>query len=260
MTHDLFAFEDLENLPIQEILSTQLEQCFKHHKRECSGLPDGEFILACIKRVISLNQSGRDFLQFLHDVYNSDVARSTFFDALKSKRRCRAAKEMGRLYHEHISKCLTAEGIDHLSAFPELNGYDVFSGDGHFIEHPSHLKNQSDKRIFAPGNIYIQNIRNGLVQLLTPVTDGLSKAHEMPRFKKAVEAMGSMDKRIWVLDRAYMDYAWWLNKKRAASLSFQGLNPIWLPCIAGNAHLMQMTLSTQVLSEIASEAFQTRGP
>lgn len=218
MTHSPVSFKNVETLPIHETLSHQLEACLKHHKRKCPGLTDIEFILACVKRVITLNQSGRDFLQFLHDVFNSHVPRSTFFDALKSKRRCRAVKEMSALYHDLLSAGLTGRGIDNLSAFPELNEFDIFAADGHFIEHPSHLKKMSDQRIYAPGNIYMKNIRNGLVQLLTPVTDGTSKAHELPHFRKAIESMNTMVKLIWIVDRAYVDYAWWEKQKKRGHL------------------------------------------
>ena len=128
----------------------------------------------------------RVFLKFLHDVEDRKIPRSIFFEALKSQRRLAHVGEMSYLHHQLLSDHLTAIGIDHLVDFPELANYDVFSADGHFIEHPSHIKCQSKQRVYAAGNIYIQNIRNGLLQLLTPVTDGSAKEHELPHFKHAI--------------------------------------------------------------------------
>jgi len=209
MSHNPFSLQQLENQNLQEMLSDQIEQCLRHHTRKCKGLPDMTFILSCLKRVITQNQSGRDFLQFLDEVENQDVSRSTFFDALQSQRRGHTVSEMGHLHHELLSSLLTAAGVDHLSAFPELDDYEVFSADGHFIEHPSHIKKQNKGKVYAAGNIYAQNIRNGLTLLLTPVSDGSAKEHEMPHFRNSIDMINSIKKIIWVLDRAYMDHRWW---------------------------------------------------
>jgi hypothetical protein len=213
MNHNPFSLQKLENQNLQKMLSVQLEQCLRHHTRTCHSLPDMTFILTCLKRVITQNQSGRDFLQFLHEVEDQNVKRSTFFEALKSQRRLNTVSEMSHLYHKLLSNLLASAGIDHLAGFPELADYDVFSADGHFIEHPSHVKEQDDRKVYAAGSIYIQNIRNGLIQLLTPVTDGSTKEHELPHFKQAIELTSSTKKIIWVLDRAYMDYQWWERQK-----------------------------------------------
>lgn len=213
MPKSRFTINKLENQSLQELLSSQIEQCTRHHTRTCHGLPDITFIFACLKRVISQNQSGRDFLQFLHDVEDQNVPRSTFFEALKSQRRLHAVSEMSHLYHKLLSNHLTAKGIDHLAEFPELANYEVFSADGHFIEHPSHLNNRCKQKVYAAGNIYIQNIRNGLLQLLSPVTDGSAKEHELPHFKHAIEKTEATNKIIWVVDRGYMDYQWWEKQK-----------------------------------------------
>lgn len=209
MHHTSFSFEE-QNL--QQILSLQLEQCIRHHTRTCHGLPDINFVMACLKRVITQNQSGRDFLQFLHDVEDQKIPRSTFFEALKSPRRLHSVSEMSHLYHHLLSNLMTSGGIDNLAAFTEIEDYEVFSADGHFIEHPSHVNKQS-RKIYAAGNIYIQNIRNGLIQLFSPVTDGSEKGHELPLFKHKIETTNTTKKIIWVLDRGYMDYRWWERQK-----------------------------------------------
>ena len=214
MTKKSAPLEKLEDKSLQEILSLQLEQCIRHHTRTCHGLPDITFILACLKRVINQNQSGRDFLQFLHDVEDQKIPRATFFDALKSQRRLHSVSEMSHLYHDLLSNLMTSRSINNLAAFPEIANYEVFSADGHFIDHSSHLIRECGQKVYAAGNIYIQNIRNGLVQLFSPVTDGSAKEHELPHFKHTIEISNTTKKKIiWVLDRGYMDYRWWEKQK-----------------------------------------------
>jgi len=214
MSRNPSTLQKLENQNLQNILSEQIQKCSRHHTRQCPELPDMTFIMACLKRVITQHKSGRDFLQFLHDVEGQEIKSSTFFEAFKSQRRLHTVRESSFLYHDLLSKLLTSAGVDHLSQFPELTGYEVFSADGHFIKHSSHLKKkQGSNKIYAAGNIYAQNIRNGLLQLLTPVTDGSAKKHELPHFKNAIEILNFSKKIIWVLDRAYMDYRWWEKQK-----------------------------------------------
>lgn len=213
MRHSPFSFKQFENQSLQKMLSSQLKQCSGHHNRKCEGLPDTLFIQACLKRVITQNRSGREFLQSLHEVDNQMVPRSTFFDALKSLRRLFTVRQTSQLYHDFLSNQLASTGIDYLAEFPDIDGYEVFSADGHFIEHPSHLGKKCGQKLYAAGNLYIQNIRNGLVRLLTSLTDGRAKEHELPHFKKAIEKMNTAHKTIWVADRAYIDYRWWEKQK-----------------------------------------------
>ena len=183
------------------MLSDQLEQCLRHHTRSCHGLPDMTFVLSCLKRVITQNQSGRDFLQFIDEADGQNLKRSTFFDALKSQRRLHAVSEMSKLHHKLLSNLVTCAGVDLLAGFPELDDYEVLSADGHFIEHPSHVKKENNRKVYAAGNIYAQNIRNGLTQFLTPVTDRSAKEHELPHFKQAVDMVNSTKKLygFWIV-------------------------------------------------------------
>ncbi len=139
MRHNQFSLQQLENQSLLDILSLQIEQCSIYHSRSCSELTDLLFIEACLKRVISQNQSGLEFLQALHEIDNQIIPRSTFFDALKSSRRLNSITEMSQLHYKLLLAQMTLASVDHLKDFPELSDYDVFSADGHFIEHPCHV-------------------------------------------------------------------------------------------------------------------------
>lgn len=57
-------------------------------------------------------------------------------------------------------------------------------------------------------------MRNGLIQLLAPVTDGSKKNHELLLFKRTIEKLGLRQQVLWVADRGYMDFRWWEKQKR----------------------------------------------
>jgi len=213
MRQNPHSLKELQNHSLQQLLLSQLEQCAGHNIRKCDRLPDTVLIPACLKRVISQNQSGREFLQTLDEVDNQKVPRSTFFDALQSPRRLLSVRETSDQYYRLLSEQLTCSGIDYLADFPEIQDYDVLSADGHFIEHSIHLKKESGKKVYAAGNVFIQNIRNGLVQLLAHVTDGSAKEHELPHFRKAIRRINTIRKTIWIADRAYTDNRWWERQK-----------------------------------------------
>ena len=144
-----------KELNLQELLSCLLEKSNSRHFRSCESLTDSDFIMSCLKRVIRQNESGRDFLQFLHEVDDKDIPRSTFFDALKSQRRLAALKDIEDSYHDELSYRLTEIGIDFLDAFPVLTDYEIFSGDGHFVAHPTHTKRSGKKEKYMQPETYM---------------------------------------------------------------------------------------------------------
>ena len=111
-----------KELNLQELLSCLLEKSNSRHFRSCESLTDSDFIMSCLKRVIRQNESGRDFLQFLHEVDDKDIPRSTFFDALKSQRRLAALKNIE---------------------------------DGHFVAHPTHTKRSGKKEKYMQPETYM---------------------------------------------------------------------------------------------------------
>jgi len=117
--------------------------------------------------------------------------------------------------------------VDYLADFNYLDEYEVYAGDGHFIEHACHTKTYDNKieqrragklpKLHAAGTLYLQNLRNGLLKSYSAVTDGTRKSHEMPVLRDAYnEFSENIDKKkvILVLDRAYPDHCWWMQRMR----------------------------------------------
>ncbi len=194
---------------LRSTLSSQLALCVGYNSRGCSSLSDEQFLQAGLDRVISQASCGRDFLQHLEEARGVIIPRSTFFGALKSKRRLEFVQELSTRYYDSLSASMLSAGVDYLSEFSEFAEYDVHSADGHFIEHACHTERNRKGKLFAAGNIYILNMRTGAIRPLACISDGSDKPHEMPIYRKAVEELGFKRKTIHVGDRAYIDFAWW---------------------------------------------------
>ena len=202
---------DLLKLSLSEILSNMISNISPKKQRTCRKMDDIIFIKSCLSRVVHQHSSGRDYLQYLQDLNYQNIARSTFFDALHSHRRKDFIKQCSNNFYKNLNSKVTEE-IDYLKDFSELKGFNVISGDGHFIQHASHTKKNEKNKVYAPGSIYLQNLRNGLIQHLSIISDGTKKYHELPILKKALNFTSSKkDKTIYVLDKAYISSVFWMK-------------------------------------------------
>ena len=198
---------------IRELLIEQaFNRCTTRHERQCSALSDQDFLMFGVERVIEMNISGRDILQARADGGGDEIARSTYFDALQSNRRRSYVSEVSKRFFDYTRARLKAQGVDYLAPFEELKGYDVYAGDGHYIEHACHTAKVDGKIPSAPGNIFLMELRYGIMQLFANASDGSRKNHEMPIFRKCVERELSPSKQIYVLDMAFIGYGWWLSR------------------------------------------------
>ena len=220
---------NLNNLTLDEIFSTIIAEAFYYSRssRECGGLSDENLILYCCRRVLGDFKSGRDFHQFNLESGEDSFASSTVSDALKSSRRLKMVKEISGGAENIISRLMIDLKVDYLTDFDYLDDYEIYAGDGHFIEHACHTKTYDTKveqrragklpRLHAAGTLYLQNLRNGLLKSYSAVTDGTRKSHEMPVFRDAYNDFAEnrdSKKVIFVLDLAYPDHSWWMQRMR----------------------------------------------
>lgn len=216
---------DFTELSVERLLSKLVELGFDQtrHERSCK-FSDRDFVQLGCERVLGSFQSGRDFLQHQFEVEHVSLARSTFFKALQSSRRQQICEDVSKGVLKVLNQQMKTLEVDYLKDFSELQDYEVYAGDGHFIQHACHTATCDPKKeqrrtgklpkLHAAGLIYMQNLRNGLISLFAPVTDGTRKSHEMPIFRNFYdEYQTHTDKRvIYVLDRAYVDQTWWSRK------------------------------------------------
>jgi len=216
---------DFSELSVECLLTKLVELGFDQTREERScKFTDRDFVQLGCQRVLGSFQSGRDFLQHQHEVEQAKIARSTFFKALQSSRRLQVCEDVSRGILKVLNEQMDTLEVDYLKQFSALNEYEVYAGDGHFIEHACHTKLIDSKKeqrrtgklpkLHAAGLIYMQNLRNGLLSLFAPVSDGTRKNHEMPIFRNHYEKFKAQTNKrvIYVLDRAYVDKVWWSRK------------------------------------------------
>jgi len=102
--------------------------------RACPELPDSDWLALGVLRVLHAVPSGRGFLQEIGPGLDNcpDVGR--FFDALRSERRLALCSEADALLAASLSEVLP----DALAGVPELDGFDVYAGDGHWHRAAAH--------------------------------------------------------------------------------------------------------------------------
>ncbi|NLX27119.1 MAG: hypothetical protein GXY61_14370 [Lentisphaerae bacterium] len=130
---------------LMELLSQRLAAAAERVRgvRSNETLSDLDFALAGICRVLSKSRSGREWLQ-CDELF--DIARSTFFDALKSTRRGNVIGELARCFTADLAEVMKMGGVDFISDIPKLADVEVIAVDGHEIEHPQHAaKNEKGK-------------------------------------------------------------------------------------------------------------------
>ena len=208
----------LQRLTEDELLASLIARSFDYtrNSRQCKGISDAELIDLSIERVMGEYCSGRDFLQHKSEADETEIARATFFSALQSSRRLRLIEDISGAFNNELHRYVEAFGTDYLRDFPEIANYQVFSGDGHYIDHASHTKKDTSGKNYAAGTLYIQNVRTGLISPLATITDGNRKSHEIPIFRDALDALpkSGLKKTLWILDRAYVDKSWWPQKAK----------------------------------------------
>ena len=200
-------------------------------RRNCPALPDELWLEAGIRRCLGLFQSGRDFLQDLADRHDTEILRTTFFESLKSKRRLALLSEILAQIQAHMRRNLP----DPFAAFECLEDFDIYAGDGHFIDAASHDKAAPRKKPgksealgrtatftatkYATGHIYSLCLRSHCMTHLT-VSDQVErkKEHDMRALKRQDVLTLRQDaakgrKVLYVWDRAGIDFLQWFKWK-----------------------------------------------
>lgn len=187
-------------------------------ERKCPEFSDTDYAYMGLLRCITSVDSGRHFIQNAEELHNMACAHSTYFNSLHSPRRRDMLKDVSMESYKLL--CAEAEelGIDYLKQFPELEAYDVEAADGHFITHASHTPKNQNGSVYAAGFIYAMNMRNGFLNPLCKVTNGTNKTHEIPCFKDWIEKESEKKKagrkKVYIYDRAAVDYPWWEKQKK----------------------------------------------
>ena len=201
--------------------AVQLVREYCRNRRDTLDLSDEQFLRFGVLRVMGQCDSGRDFLQAQQD-RGVALARTTWFDALHSRRRATLVAEVATRSYELFSRRL--QGRDWLGAFPELAGRAVWAIDGHQIAHACHAARDPKDEFVPVGELYGLCLHSGLMRALVPFQGEGVRRHEFPVFKQHWTRWLHQDRGkkmpIVVADPAFIDVLYWarLHHGRQAAL------------------------------------------
>ncbi len=196
------------------------------HYRHCPSLPDDEWVRNSVMRCLHQESSGRGYVQRLADREDRLIPLSTYFSAHATTRRLNLLREVTETVGRMWDVQARAAGRDPLSAFPCLDGYDLYAGDGHYLAASTHDPAINGTR-YAIGHFFGLNLRTHRLFHMTVGErgDGRKREHDMRALKRLETAALRRDapvgrRVIWVWDRAGIDAAWWQQQKQQHGIYF----------------------------------------
>ncbi|MBF0198123.1 MAG: hypothetical protein HQL32_10440 [Planctomycetes bacterium] len=198
------------------------------YRRNCPKLDDESWAKVCILRTLDATDSGRSFLTQLAINGEDYLSCSHFFESLKSLRRLNFCLELNAsLVREHRDH---NQDSDPFACLPELDGYNIYAGDGHSHEAPVH-EEKIGKKAYATQHFYALNLRNYLLTHLELAKYGgtRKKEHDMHALKRmTITQLKQGSKKgvnnLYVWDRAGIDFLQWQKWKNQGGIYF-GLVP-----------------------------------
>ncbi len=187
--------------------------------RSCPGYSDEEFILSGVGRVIAVVLSGRDWVQQLMSRMGFSVSVSSFFQALRSRRRLAFSKEVDSHVRQQADRA-SHSSWDPLAEHSELEGFEVYASDGHYEAAATHTPSVRGKT-YASGYFFSLNLRShslALLDVARPELKGNLKEHDMAALKRLSPSTLRIGapvgaRVIHVYDAAAIDYRQWLKWK-----------------------------------------------
>lgn len=202
---------------------------FPQSKRQydCTDLTDLDFLEMGISRCLSDSRTGRDFVQRHGDHGRKQITVDLFFKAILSDRRLENLSSI----NPALSPLMARECKDPFASIPELDGFALYAGDGHFhaaaVHDPVSKGSDGVMRKHASGHFFTLNMRtHHLEHLALAAKGGMRKGeHDMHAIKRSdFESLRGREpkgrKVILVWDKAGIDFTFWERAKRIAGLYF----------------------------------------
>jgi hypothetical protein len=191
--------------------------------RGCAAVDDVSFAVLAVLRVLENSKTGRDFIQTHGIPANPSLTRSNYFDGLSSSRRLKMFIALEReLQRQQLSSLRTHD--DRLAHLGELDGMEIWAGDGHCIAHATH-DSRNEKGSYRPVNfIYKLDLRSGwmrFMDLARPTARGTE--HEITTLKRQDKEelrCGATKGRstLMIYDAAIIDFQYAYNLKQSKSI------------------------------------------
>lgn len=211
--------------PLNTILFQPLNAAFNDlgSLRDCPQISDPLLAEIGVRRVLETVQSGRDFLQLMPSLGLPEITLRAYFNALHSGRRLAVLKAVQQALQERMLPALRQQQ-DRLAAFPELNGREVWSGDGHEIAHACHEATRVDAKgvmkYDATQGIFARDLRTGWVRVLAQCRGNEHEWKTLTREMGQEWRLGSRPGTIWIYDPAAVDLGRWYKLKQTYGVYF----------------------------------------
>jgi len=184
--------------------------------RNCPAESDWDWLTKGVDRVLSNVRSGRDFLQTFQMFWRREIQVGPYFETLASARRLGMVAECSGLLRRRVEALRSSP----LATFESLAAFDLYAGDGHYLEHATHDPMQGETR-WPTGHFFALNLKSqSLFPLVLADLVGRKKEHDIRALKRQSVAMlrqgaGKGRKVLWVWDKAGVDLPFWQERKAA---------------------------------------------
>ena len=191
--------------------------------RQCPAESDWDWLTKGVDRVLSNVRSGRDFLQTFQLFWKRELQVGPYFETLASSRRLSMVAECSALLRQRVDALRTSP----LSQFESLATFDLYAGDGHYLEHATHDPLNGTTH-WPTGHFFALNLKSqSLFPLVLADLTKRKKEHDMRALKRQSVALlrqgaGKGRKVLWVWDKAAVDLAFWQERK-ASGIYFLSL-------------------------------------
>jgi hypothetical protein len=191
--------------------------------RNCPAESDWDWLTKGVDRVLSNVRSGRDFLQTFQMFWNREVQVGPYFETLASVRRLGMVAECSALLRRRVDALRPSP----LVQFASLATFDLYAGDGHYLEHATHDLLLGETR-WPTGHFFALNLKSqSLFPLVLADLAERKKEHDIRALKRQSVAMlrqgaGKGRKVLWVWDKAGVDFPFWQERK-ASGIYFLSL-------------------------------------
>jgi hypothetical protein len=176
-----------------------------------------------VRRALEERPTGRGFLQHLTAAGLEAPTTTHFFETLKSGRRRALIAECSL----GLARSLPALGADFWGGVPELEGFEIQAGDGHFHAAAAHDTAAADDGVkYAAGHFLALNLRTHALAHLTAADQvERKKEHDMHALKRLAledlrQGTAKGRKVLYVWDRAGIDFRQWHQWKHSGGLYF----------------------------------------
>ena len=209
--------EEVFFAPLREVMEDGLKT------RCCKVIEDLPVVAMSVLRVLQSSRSGRDFIQ-CHGIPSlPGLTLANYFGSLASNRRLELITATQHAMTARLRPGLRAHH-DLLATLPELDGWEVWAGDGHAIAQATHDP-RNGKDAYSPVHaIYKLDLRTGwagFIDLVRPTAAGLE--HEITTLRRQDKdqlrcGAAKGKSTLMVYDKAVVDFRFAYNLKQSKSI------------------------------------------